>query len=282
MVGNREQPTRDGVAGGLRTRTEQQAEEQVQLEVGQCVGVQCRVRDDRQHVVGRLPPASTRSAPGRRCTSACRPLPASSARPTPYASRRSRTAARWLRTANVVPTQALPAGCRSSASAARRRCRRGSRTAPPATTASSRRRALARRSSSTRRIIRGVSPELTSRRICECRGSSIMLSTWPATARSCSSVPPYGRVAAGHRRVGLRITQHGKRFGICGNRPEALAVGRVLGRFVPVHRRLAAVHLEQVMREACGEVVQIGEVDPGQRPRQCHRIAPEVYFAASG
>jgi len=34
------------------------------------------------------------------------------------------------------------------------------------------------------RIIRGVSPELTSRRICECRGSSIMLSTCPATARS--------------------------------------------------------------------------------------------------
>ena len=88
--------------------------------------------------------------------------------------------------------------------------------------------------------------------------------------------------AAGHRRVRLRITQHGKRFGVCGHRPEALAVGRVVGRFVPVHRRLAAMHLEQVMREACGEVVQIGEVDPGQRPRQCHRIAPEVYFAASG
>jgi len=62
----------------------------------------------------------------------------------------------------------------------------------PGLIASSRRRARARRSSSTRRIIRGVSPELTSRRICECRGSSIMLSTWPAMARSCNSVPPNG------------------------------------------------------------------------------------------
>ena len=41
--------------------------------------------------------------------------------------------------------------------------------------------------------IRGVRPELTSRRICEWRGSSIMLRTCPATARSCSRVPPNGR-----------------------------------------------------------------------------------------
>ena len=56
--------------------------------------------------------------------------------------------------------------------------------------------------------------------------------------------------AAGHRRVRLRITQHGKRFGVGGDRPEPLAVGRVVGRLVPVDRRLAAMHLEQVVREA--------------------------------
>ncbi len=60
-------------------------------------------------------------------------------------------------------------------------------------TASSSRRARARRSSSTRRIIRGVSPELTSRRTAACRGSSIMFSSCPAMDRSCSSVPPNGR-----------------------------------------------------------------------------------------
>ena len=76
-------------------------------------------------------PAWPRSAPGRRCTSACRLPRASSAPPTPCASHRSRTAARSPRTANAVPTQALPAECRSSASAVRRRFRPGSRAAPP-------------------------------------------------------------------------------------------------------------------------------------------------------
>jgi hypothetical protein len=65
--------------------------------------------------------------------------------------------------------------------------------ASPATIESNRRRARDRRSSSTLAIIRGVRPELTRLRICEWRGSSIMLSTWPAMARSCSSVPPSGR-----------------------------------------------------------------------------------------
>ena len=50
-----------------------------------------------------------------------------------------------------------------------------------------------RRSSCTRRIIRGVNPELTNRRIRACRGSSIMFSTCPAIGRSCRSVPPKGR-----------------------------------------------------------------------------------------
>jgi hypothetical protein len=54
----------------------------------------------------------------------------------------------------------------------------------PGSIPSSSRLARTRRSSSTRLIIRGVSPELTSRRISECRGSSIMFSTWPAIAKS--------------------------------------------------------------------------------------------------
>ncbi len=112
------------------------------------------------------------------------------------------------------------------------------------------------------RIIRGVRPELTSRRIAECRGSSIMLSTWPAIDRSCSSVPPNGPRAAGDRRVGHRITQHRKGFGVGGHRPEALAVGGVVGRLVPVDGRLGAMHGEQLVRKARREVVQIGEVDP--------------------
>src|SRR6478735_5406469 len=61
------------------------------------------------------------------------------------------------------------------------------------TTESNNRRARDRRSSSTRVIIRGVRPELTSRRISEWRGSSIMLSTCPEMDRSCSRVPPDGR-----------------------------------------------------------------------------------------
>ena len=41
---------------------------------------------------------------------------------------------------------------------------------------------------------------------------------------------------------------------------------------------LAAMHLEQVVRKARSEVVQISEVDVGER----HTIAPDVYLAASG
>ncbi len=99
------------------------------------------------------------------------------------------------------------------------------------------------------RIIRGVSPELTSRRIWECRGSSIMLSTWPGDGQVLQQRAAEGPRAAGHRRVGLRIAQHRKGFGVGGHRPEALAVRGVLGRFVPVHRGFAAVHGEQVVRE---------------------------------
>ena len=87
---------------------------------------------------------------------------------------------------------------------------------------------------------------------------------------------------AGDRGVRHRITQHLKGFRVRGHRPEAFAVRGVVGRLVPVHRRLAPMNGEQLVRKTVGEVVQIGEVDIGERRRQSHRIAPGVYLAASG
>ena len=53
-----------------------------------------------------------------------------------------------------------------------------------------------------------------------------------------------GPVSPGHRRVGIRISEHGKRFGVRRHRPEALPVGGVLGGLVPVHRGFAAMDRE--------------------------------------
>ena len=39
---------------------------------------------------------------------------------------------------------------------------------------------------------------------------------------------------------------------------------------------------EQIVWKPVGEVVQIGKVNPGKCAGQRHRIAPDVYFAASG
>ena len=86
----------------------------------------------------------------------------------------------------------------------------------------------------------------------------------------------------GDRRVRHRITQYLKRFRVRGDRPEALAVGSVVGRLVPVHRRLSPMDGEQLVRKSVGEVVQIGEVDARERAGESHRIAPGVYLAASG
>ena len=57
MLGEGEQSAGDRVTGGLRARAEQQAEEHVQLDVGKRWRrgvIDGGVRDDRQHVVGRL------------------------------------------------------------------------------------------------------------------------------------------------------------------------------------------------------------------------------------
>ncbi len=73
--------------------------------------------------------------------------------------------------------------------------------------------------------------------------------------------------------VGHRVAQHRERLGVGRNRPEPLAVGRVLRGLVPPHRRLAPVHDEQVVREPVREVVEIGEVDL----RELHQAARTSY-----
>src|SRR5689334_10808250 len=61
-----------------------------------------------------------------------------------------------------------------------------------------------------------------------------------------------------------------------GHRPEAGAVGRVFRRRVPVHRSRPTVLGEKLMGKPMSEIVQIGEIC------QFHKMAPEVYLAASG
>jgi hypothetical protein len=97
--------------------------------------------------------------------------------------------------------------------------------------------------------------------------------------QQCSTIRPR---AARHRRISNRITKHRNGFRIRRDGPEALSIGRVLRRRVPVHRRLTPMHLEKRVWEARSEVIQIGEVNLGQRRHRSHRIAPEVYLAASG
>ena len=218
--------------------------------------VERRVGDDRQHVVGRLGTLRRDELlavgvhPRAGLLGGHLPDRIGLAR-----ARRSRTAARSPRTANAVRTQALPAGCRSSASAARRRRRPGSRTAPPAPP----RRAGGAPAPAGRPRPGGSSaasgPELTSRRMCECRGSSIMLSTWPAMARSCSSVPPNGREppVTDEYVSGSRSTASVSAYVATDQKPSPSGV--LLGRLVPVHRRLAPMHGEQV--------------DAGSRRRSC-------------
>jgi len=68
-------------------------------------------------------------------------------------------------------------------------------------------------------------------------------------------------VAAALRGVGLGVAHHGERVGVRGDGPEALAVRCVLGRLVPEDRGFPTVDLEQVVRKAAREVVEVGEVD---------------------
>ena len=73
-------------------------------------------------------------------------------------------------------------------------------------------------------------------------------------------LPPDGHVlehraavlpgTARHRRIRLRIPDHLQAFRVRGHRPEPLAVGRVLGGFVPEDGRLPTMAGEQVVGES--------------------------------
>ena len=77
-------------------------------------------------------------------------------------------------------------------------------------------------------------------------------------------------VAAPLRRVGDGVVLDRLDLGVGGHRPEALAVGRVLGRLVPPDRCLPPVQGEEVVREPVGEQVEVGQVDLRHRRRPGH------------
>ena len=144
-------------------------------------------------------------------------------------------------------------------------------TATPSSIGARSARVRRRSSASSRPTVRAVSPALTSRRIRAWRGSSIMFSTTPGDGQVLEQRPTVRARAAALRRVGRGIAQHGERLGVGRDRPEALAVRRVLGRRVPVDGGLAAVEREGRVRKAVGEAVEIGEVDVGE-PLHAERV----------
>jgi hypothetical protein len=73
-----------------------------------------------------------------------------------------------------------------------------------------------------------------------------------------AAVPP---AAARHRGERDRVEQHAQRVGMPAHHPEALAVGRMRGRLVPVDRRLAPQPREHVVRKALLEQREIGEIE---------------------
>jgi hypothetical protein len=81
------------------------------------------------------------------------------------------------------------------------------------------------------------------------------------------------------RGVRLGIAQDGEGLCIGGDRPEPFAIGRVRCRLVPPHRCLPPVDLEEWVREPDCEVVEIGEIDGGERGhagRLLHRVPQRV------
>ena len=93
------------------------------------------------------------------------------------------------------------------------------------------------------------------------RGSSIMFKHDAGHGEVLNDRPAVGPVAARLRGVGHRVAEHPQHLVVGGHRPEALAVGSVGGGLVPPHRRQLPVHPEDVVREAVGEGVEVGQVD---------------------
>ncbi len=61
--------------------------------------------------------------------------------------------------------------------------------------------------------------------------------------------------------------EHLQHFVVCGDRPEPLAVRSVGSRLMPPHRRNLPVGMEEFMREAVGEGVEVREIDLGEVAR---------------
>ena len=153
------------------------------------------------------------------------------------------------------------AASRSPAAAARGRRRRRSRSVPRRQPRRGSSACGARRSSSSDADhARGVNPVLTSRRIRWWRGSSIMLSTTPATVRSSIVVPPYGRPPPVSDENVCGSRKHAHHVGVPADHPEPLAVGRVLGRRVPLHRCIPAQRARTRRAGTPREPVEVREV----------------------
>ncbi len=240
---------------------EQQAEEHVQLVVGEprrVFVVELRVHDDREHVVGRVARASRRSARARTPTCRTRPArvrcrsPARKSKPGSTAAKSS-----W-RSSSAMPIRKQIICSGSSAATSTRKS-----TGSPSGTAS--RSAPVRRRSSPSRLrnVSGVRPLLTSRRIRPWRGSSIMLSTIPATGQVLEERAAVGAVAAGLRRVadGFPAARAAPRRRWRPTRsPRRRACARWARATTPAPRRGGARTAS--CGKPCGEVVEIGEVDP--------------------
>ena len=73
--------------------------------------------------------------------------------------------------------------------------------------------------------------------------------------------PSVGPIPPGLGREGHRVVEDLEHLVIGGHRPEPFAVGRVRGWPVPPHRSDGTVEAEDVVREAEGEGVQVGQID---------------------
>ena len=71
---------------------------------------------------------------------------------------------------------------------------------------------------------------------------------------------PVRSVASRLRGIGHGVVQHLEHLVIGGHRPEALPVGGVDGGLVPPDGRLLPMQAEDVVREAAGEGVEIGQI----------------------
>ena len=73
--------------------------------------------------------------------------------------------------------------------------------------------------------------------------------------------PPPSRPGPVSRREARGVGPGGVDVGVAGEHPEPLVAGRVRRRRVEPDRRVAPQRGEELVREAVGEAVEVGEVD---------------------